>query len=116
MCRDREIEGHALSAWLQLNLGLLVLTKFLLAISWGFKRMQNQGRKWDDSNDMCIEEKIESVCEEKNSEYVRYHSSKWHVKNGYNQTLGSPIGSAVGAVFAEVSIHRLLIFVFSEAS
>ena len=114
MCRDREIEGHALSAWLQLNLGLLVLTKFLLAISWGFKRMQNQGRKWDDSNDMCIEEK--TVCEEKNSEYVRYHLSKWHVKNGYSQTLGSPIGSAVGAVFAEVSVHRLLIFVFSEAS
>jgi hypothetical protein len=38
----------------------------------------------------------------KKTEYLHYQSSKWHAKTDYMPTLGSPIGTAVGAVFAEV--------------
>ena len=72
-------------------------------MSRAFKRLLSKNRKWDGSSNTYVEENnIEAVCEMKKSQHLHCQSPKWHARTDYIPTLGGPIGTAVGAVFAEV--------------
>lgn len=99
----REMEGDALSRWLKLNLGVLASVKLLIVMASGCRRKKTKSKKSSELSNICLQDdSMESPPPSRKAVVDDDTLSKQHAGTAYPRTLGGPLGSAVGAVFAEV--------------
>lgn len=91
-------EGDALSGWLKLNLGVLALVKLLILMASGCRRKKTKSKSI-----VCLQDDSMASAPVSRKAVVDDDTlSKQHAGTAYPGTLGGPLGSAIGAVFAEV--------------